>query len=355
MNYLKKSMVLVISAAMVFSLASCGNSTSDTTTGSKSASEESKTNASSKATTFIAAHASTEESTLGQFFLSIQDYLEKNTDDLKMEVYPAGQLGSDTELAESIVDNSVQMIAGSTGSYVNVVGDFCLFDLPFAYDSYWQMRKVCVDEELEAAMDKVLEEKNLKLGCLRAEGFRTLFTKKPVTCYEDIKGLQLRVMDNKYHISLWNSLGANTTTVAFTELYTALQQGVVEAQENTVTSTLANYNLQEVTNYATLSKHEPTVHPFLINLEFYNGLTEQQQEELIAACKYAQENEADREKDDQKSLETLKSDYGYEVYEFTEDDLGKCREATKATWDDIQNTVNPTLYKALEAAIEKNK
>lgn len=68
MNYLKKSMVLVISAAMVFSLASCGNSTSDTTTGSKSASEESKTNASSKATTFIAAHASTEESTLGQFF-----------------------------------------------------------------------------------------------------------------------------------------------------------------------------------------------------------------------------------------------------------------------------------------------
>lgn len=76
---------------------------------------------------------------------------------------------------------------------------------------------------------------------------------------------------------------------------------------------------------------------------------------MIAACKYAQENEADREKDDQKSLETLKSDYGYEVYEFTEDDLGKCREATKATWDDIQNTVNPALYKALEAAIEKNK
>lgn len=354
MRYLRKTMALAVSTAMVFALAACGNSPSDTTTSDKAASNETKP-ASSKATTFIAAHASTEESTLGQFFLSIQDYLEKNTDDLKMEVYPAGQLGSDTELAESIVDNSVQMIAGSTGSYVNVVGDFCLFDLPFAYDSYWQMRNVCADEDLEAEMDKVLAEKNLKLGCLRAEGFRTLFTKKPVASYEDIKGLQLRVMDNKYHISLWNSLGANTTTVAFTELYTALQQGVVEAQENTVTSTLANYNLQEVTNYATLSKHEPTVHPFLINLEFYNGLTKQQQEELIAACKYAQENEADREKDDQKSLETLKSEYGYEVYEFTEDDLEKCREATKSTWDDIQNTVNPDLYKALSAAIEKNK
>ena len=76
---------------------------------------------------------------------------------------------------------------------------------------------------------------------------------------------------------------------------------------------------------------------------------------MIAACKYAQENEADREKDDQKSLETLKSDYEYEVYEFTEEDLEKCREATKDTWTDIQNTVNPALYEALSTAIEKNK
>lgn len=355
----KKAVALVMGIAMVFSLTACGDGSdtaATTTSGSTEQAESTeKTGDSVDVTTFIAAHASTNESTLGQFFLTIQQYLEENTDDLRMDLYPAGQLGSDTELAESIVENSIQMTSGAAANFVNVVPDLCAFDLPFAYDSYWQMRNATSDEELVTQLDIVLAEKGLKLGVLRAEGFRTLFSQKPITCYEDIKGLQIRVMDNKYHISLWTQLGANPTTVAFTELYTALQQGVVEAQENTIASTLANYNLYEVTNYATISKHEVTVHPFFINLEFYNSLTEKQQQELIDACNYAKENEADLEAGDNESLEMLKTDYGYEVYEFTDEDLEKCREATKDTWTEIQNSVNPDLYNAFTAAIEKNK
>lgn len=358
---IKKALALVLSTAMVFSLAACGSSsesvsTAENTTESVPDTAEAETPAAGgKVTTFIAAHASTNESTLGQFFLTIQKYLEENTDDLRMELYPAGQLGSDTELAESIVEGSIQLTAGAAANYVNVVPDLCVFDTPFAYDSYWQMRKATSDEGLVAALDKQLGAKGLKLGVLRAEGFRTLFTQRPVTCYEDIKGLQIRVMDNKYHINLWKDLGANPTTVAFTELYTALQQGVVEAQENTTTSTLTNYNLYEVTSYATISKHEVTLHPFLINLEWFNSLTAQQQEEMLAACNYAKENEADLEAGDKESLDKLKSENGYEVYEFTDDDIAKCREATADVREDIKSAVDPDLYNALEAAIEKNK
>ena len=355
----KKVVALVMGIAMAFSLTACGGSSDTAATTTNGSTEQAEgteqTGDFADITTFVAAHASTNESTLGQFFLTIQQYLEENTDDLRMDLYTAGQLGSDTELAESIVENSIQMTSGAAANFVNVVPDLSAFDLPFAYDSYWQMRNATSDEELVTQLDKVLAEKGLKLGVLRAEGFRTLFSQKPVTCYEDIKGLQIRVMDNKYHISLWTQLGANPTTVAFTELYTALQQGVVEAQENTTTATLANYNLYEVTNYATISKHEVTVHPFFINLEFYNSLTEKQQQELMDACNYAKENEADLEAGDNKSLEMLKNDYGYEVYEFADEDLEKCREATKDTWSEIQNSVNPDLYNALVAAIEKNK
>ena len=354
---LRKALALVLGMTLTLSLAACGGG--KTPSGNNSA-PQSGNSSSSQApgegvTTFIAAHASTNESTLGQFFLTIQKYLEDNTTDLRMELYPAGQLGSDTELAESIVENSIQLTAGSTANYVNVVPDLCVFDLPFAFDSYWQMRNSTSDPDLVAALDAQLAAKGLKLGVLRAEGFRTLFTQRPVTCYEDIKGLQIRVMDNKYHINLWTDLGANATTVAFTELYTALQQGVVEAQENTTTSTLANYNLYEVTSYATISKHEVTLHPFLINLEFFNSLTAQQQEELLAACNYAKENEADLEEGDNVSLEMLINDYGYEVYEFTDDDLAKCREATARVRDDVESAVTPELFQALEAAIENNK
>lgn len=358
---MKKALAMLLGTAMVLSMTACGgNSESNDApdnVGSTTveSSETTEKDVSTDVVTFTAAHASTNESTLGQFFLSIQKYLEENTDDLRMDLYPAGQLGSDAELAESIVENSIQMTSGAAANYVNVVPDLCVFDLPFAYDNYWQMRNASSDEGLVDALDKVLAEKNLKLGVLRAEGFRTLFSQKPVTCYEDIKGLQIRVMDNKYHIDLWSQLGANPTTVAFTELYTALQQGVVEAQENTTTSTLTNYNLYEVTNYATISKHEVTMHPFFINLEFYNSLNEQQQKELIDACNYAKETEADLEKGDNESLEMLKSDYGYEVYEFTDADLEKCREATKDTWLEIQEAVTPDLYNALVTAIENNK
>lgn len=355
---LKKLLVLVLGVAMTFSLTACGGGQKESTDTKTEASDEEsvkETSSDGEVTTFIAAHASTNESTLGQFFLTIQQYLEENTDDLRMELYPAGQLGSDTELAESIVEGSIQLTAGATANYVNVVPDLCIFDTPFAYDSYWQMRKATSDEALVAALDKQLESKGLKLGVLRAEGFRTLFTQRPVTCYEDINGLQIRVMDNKYHINLWTDLGANATTVAFTELYTALQQGVVEAQENTTTSTLTNYNLYEVTNYATITKHEVTLHPFLINLEWFNSLTEKQQEEMLEACNYAKENEADLEQGDNESLEMLKSEYGYEVYEFTDEDIEKCREATADVREEIRNAVDSDLYQALENAIENNK
>ena len=160
-------------------------------------------------------------------------------------------------------------------------------------------------------------------------------------------------MDNQYHIKLWGDLGADTTTVAFSELYTALQQGVVEAQENTVTSTLTNFNLYEVTDSATMVKHEVTLHPFMINLDWYNSLTEQQQKELIDACQYAQKNEADRGAEDEENLKKLESDHNYKVFEFTDDQIEQCRQATNDVREQLKSNTNAELYDAYVSTIEK--
>lgn len=346
MKKVKRALALILSSILVLSLVSCGNTKSETGSSAGTSGGE------GEPLHFVAAHGSTEDSTLGQFFLAIQQYLDENSDVLKMDLYPAAQLGNDSELAESIVEGSVQMVAGATANYVNVVSDMAVFDLPFAFDSYWQMRNATSDENLIAALNESLAKSGLILGTLRAEGFRVLFSNEPVASYDDIKGLQLRVMDNKYHIALWSDLGANTTTVAFSELYTALQQGVVSAQENTVTATLTNYNLYEVTKYATATKHEATIHPFLINLEWYNSLTEQQQNDLMAACAYAKENEADLDAIDQENLNVLRDEHGYEIYEFSEEDLQKCREATQDVREMVKTDVSPALYDAYIAAIE---
>ena len=367
---MKKALALATTMTMIgFSLSACGGSSSSgsttaaagaaqTTSGAAetaAAAESQKTDAAAgDATTFVAAHGSTEESTLGQFFIAIQKYLEENTTDLRMEIYPAAQLGNDSELAESIVEGSIQMTSGAASNYINVVPDLAVFDLPFAFNSYQEMRDVYSDPDLYAAVDKVFQTKGLKLGCLRGEGFRTLFTKgHPVAAPEDIKGLKLRVMDNQYHIKLWGDLGADTTTVAFSELYTALQQGVVEAQENTVTSTLTNFNLYEVTDSATMVKHEVTLHPFMINLNWYNSLTEQQQKGLIDACQYAQKNEADRGAEDKENLKKLESDHNYKVFEFTDDQIEQCRQATNDVREQLKSNTNAELYDAYVSTIEK--
>ncbi|WP_019133405.1 TRAP transporter substrate-binding protein [Kallipyga massiliensis] len=347
-NSLRRMLASLLCALLVVSLVGCGGKD----TPSTSSNVEGKNNK----VTFIAAHGSTEKSTLGQFFQSIKDYLDQNSNSLEMQIHPAAELGNDGELAESIVEGSIQLTSGAAANYIQVVPDFAVFDLPFAFDSYEQMRKVCSDNTFYESLDKVVEKKGLKLGCIRGEGFRTLFTKdRPIKEPSDIKGLRLRIMDNKYHMGLWKDLGADTTTVAFSELYTALQQGVVQAQENTVTATLTNFNLYEVTNSATSVKHEATIHPFLINLEWFNNLTEEQQIDLIEACKYAQENEPNRGKEDEENLKKLESENDYSIYSFTDEQVEECRKATNGVREDIQKTVSPELYDAYIKAIENNK
>lgn len=359
---LKKVVSLVCCIVMTLSLAACGSSSSSETKNTKtestkeevsSAEEESSSGA--DVTTFICSHTSAADSTKGIFVQEMADWLAENTDDLRMEVYPAGQLGVDAENAESVVENTIQMTLGATSNFINSIPNLAVFDGPFAFDSYEQIESAFSDAEFKKALDTALAENGVTTVGLRLEGFRTLFSNKPVTCYEDLENLQLRVMDSKNLVNMWTDLKASVTTVAYTELYTALQQGVVEAQENTSISTLTNYNLYEVTKYATVTKHGFTVDPFMINLEWYNGLTEQQKGELAEAFAYAQSTENDPAITEQETHETYVNDYGYEVYEFTDEDIEKCREATKSVWDDIAGAVDSDLYNAYLAVIEKYK
>ena len=344
------SLALLLACTTVFSLTSCGQ-----TAQTEGSAASNSGNSEEQSVTIIAAHASTEENSMGQFMIAVKDYIESHSDSMTMQIYPAGQLGSDTELAESVQEGSIQVACGSTGNYISVFPELCIFDLPFAYNDYYEMREIFGDPDLVAAVDAAAARNGLKIGCIRTEGFRTLFSKEAVVHPGDIDGLSLRVMDNKYHLALWQELGANVTTVAFTELYTALQQGVVQAQENTVSSTMTNYNLYEVTNFATNTKHIPTVHTPLINLEFYNSLSPEQQQVLIDAFEYARVNEEDLQAADLEYIDQLKSDYGYEYYEFTEEDLEECRAMTQDAWDMVMNDSDPEIYSALQSAIEKQR
>lgn len=366
---MKKTIAMLLSCGLIFSLTACGGSgtaseaapasepAASESTAAEDAGEETAApaEADADAVTFICAHTSTADSTKGVFVQAMADWINENTTDLRMEVYPAGQLGSDTENAESVVDNTIQMTLGATGNFVNSIPELAVFDTPFAFDNYEQITNAFNDEEFKASLDKALEANGVTTVGLRLEGFRTLFSNVPVKHFEDVKGLQIRVMDSQNLINLWKCLGASPTTVAYTELYTALQQGVVQAQENTSISTLTNYNLFEVTKYATVTKHNYTCDFFIANLDWYNSLTDQQKQEIADGFAYAKSTENSPEQNEEETHEKFKADYGYEVYAFTDEDIEKCREATQSVREDIQKQVSPEIYQAYMDVIEKYK
>lgn len=346
----KRCLAIVFCVILVLSMTACSSGGSR---GSSSDSSDAK--APADVETMIVSHTSTADSTKGIFVETMAKWLEENTDDLRMEVYAAGQLGSDAENAESVVSGTIQMTLGATGNFINSIPELAIFDGPFAFDSYDQMTSAFADEEFLEALNSAIQSNGVAVIGLRVEGFRTLFSNKAVTSYEDLKGLQIRVMDSKNLINLWTALGATPTTVAYTELYTALQQGVVEAQENTSISTLTNYNLFEVTNTCTVTKHGFTNDPFIVNLEWYNGLTDQQRDELAEAFAYAQSTEPDPAVTEAETHQTFIDENGYKVYEFTDEDLEKCRAATQSVWDDIKASVSADLFNAYKTVIEKYK
>ena len=124
-------------------------------------------------------------------------------------------------------------------------------------------------------------------------GFRNLTCNVEVTGLDSLKGIKVRTMENSLQMDAWKALGANPTPMAFGEVYTALQQGTVEGQENPLGLISAN-SFMDVQDYLVLSEHNYTPMPTFINLELYNNLTDNQRAIMEYVSEYVEQWERER-------------------------------------------------------------
>jgi len=208
---------------------------------------------------------------------------EKSGGKLKVKIYPDGQLGSEREVLELLQIGSVAVTKVSAATLSNFVPEYNVLGIPYLFRD-----KTHYFDVLEGKVGKSILEKGSKYWlrglCYYDAGSRSFYTKnKAIRTPEDLKGLKIRVMNNQMAINMVNALGGSATPMAYGELYTAIQQGVVDGAENNPPSFVSS-NHFEVSKYYTIDQHSSIPDVLIIGTKYWETLSEQEQQWIQEAA-----------------------------------------------------------------------
>jgi C4-dicarboxylate-binding protein DctP len=196
---------------------------------------------------------------------------ERTAGKVKVEVYPNSTLYKDKEEMEALQLGAVQMLAPSLAKFGPLgVKEFEVFDLPFIFDGYEQLHKVTTGPVGKSLLKK-LESKGVLGLAYWDNGFKVMSANKPLKNPEDFKGLKMRIQSSNVLDAQMRALGALPQKMAFSEVYQALQTGVVDGTENPP-SNLYTQKMHEVQKHVTLSDHGYLGYAVIVNKKFWDGL-----------------------------------------------------------------------------------
>jgi C4-dicarboxylate-binding protein DctP len=196
---------------------------------------------------------------------------ERTKGEVKVEVYPNSQLYKDKEELEALQLGSVQMLAPSLAKFGPLgVKEFEVFDLPYIFDNYDDLHKVTEGPVGKSLMDK-LESKGIVGLAFWDNGFKVMTDNKPLREPADFRGQKMRIQSSKVLDAQFRALGAIPQVMAFSEVYQAMQTGVVDGSENTP-SNVYTQRMHEVQKYLTVSDHGYIGYAVIVNKKFWNGL-----------------------------------------------------------------------------------
>ena len=244
---------------------------------------------------------------------------------MRIEIYPNEQLGSEREMIEQVQLGSLQIVKTSASPLEGFIPTMALFTVPYVFDNeahLWEVLEGEIGETLLAAG----QEKGLIGLCYYDAGSRSFYTKeKPINTPADLAGLKIRVQNSKTAIQMVESMGGSPTPIAFGELYTSLEQGIVDGAENNPPSLLTSRHY-ELCKYYSLDEHAAVPDVLMIGEHTWSRLTLTEQTVIRTAAEksslyqrklWAEENA--------KALETLR-EAGVEI---TRPDKTPFREAVK--------------------------
>ncbi len=232
-------------------------------------------------------HVVAENTPKGKGALKFKEFAEERTKGrVKVEVYPNSALFKDGEEMEALQLGSVQMLAPSLAKFGPLgVREFEVFDLPYVFDNYDELHKV-TDGPVGAGLFRKLEGKGITGLAYWDNGFKVMSANKPIHVPADYKGLKMRIQSSKVLGDQMKALGSIPQVMAFSEVYQALQTGVVDGTENPP-SNFYTQKMQEVQKYLALTDHGYLGYAVIANKKFWEGLPSDVRTTLQGAMKDA--------------------------------------------------------------------
>ena len=211
----------------------------------------------------------------------------RSNGEIEVKIFPNSQLGSEKELWQSTQAGIIQMTTASYGALTNFVPEWLAFNTPYLYDSQHVMLKVLHSPVGQKFKDLVIKKIGVRILSESFFGFRHFMNRvKPIHSPSDMHGLKIRVMETPEMIKMVEGLGAQAVPIDWSELYTALQQGVVDGWENSFAGIIQS-KTYEVQKYVVTDGHSNNVLPLSINEKFFQSLSSDHQRIIIESASEA--------------------------------------------------------------------
>jgi len=341
---MKKILALTLTLAMTLSLAACGGSKPAETTAAPAATAAAETTAAAAETTAAPAEtaAAAEKGSIQikystwagdgeaayEGMKKFKEYIEADSNGvIEVLLYPSDQAGSTNEQVEQVSMNQLQMMSsGDPG--VKEIEYLCL---PYLFDSLDKYTEFLESEVGQKYIEQGIAERNTRIIDTLPRSPRIISSNIEINSLADMKNMKIRSPEKDYYVETFKAFGANPTPMAMGEIYSAMQTGVVEGQENPI-ETIVSYGFQNVNKYLVMSNHIIKPAFVMINNDFFTGLAPEYQEMVLDCCARAREYaneylETAMERDLQTCL-----DAGMKV---CEPDLAEWKEATQGVRDTL--------------------
>ena len=363
---MKKAVATIMAMVLAMSLTACGGSSSSSSTTTAettaAAAASSDTDAVKTDTDINLDNPSTSGKTLtlslnhvgstthpyqygaGRFAQLLNEY---SNGEIGATIYPASQIASGAKAIEAVQLGTLDICLESTMALENFVVESGVLNMPFIFTTKEEAYTV-LDGEFGDKLKAIAEEDGFKILCWMDNGFRDISNSvRPITCPDDLKGIKMRTPESSVFIDTFETLGSTATAMATSELFSALQLGTVDGQEN-ATSTFYNNKYYEVNKYYSVTHHIYTAEPLIMSLEKWNSLTAEQQEIIQKAA-----NEAcayEREISDAQTADLLEAvKEKCEVNELTDEAVAQFKTAVEPVYEKEAATYGDLITEVRDA------
>ncbi len=334
---LKRIAAITMAAVTALAMTGCQSNSSDSAATTAAANTEAASNTEAAAKPEAAAKASitikyatwaNDGEAAYEGMKKFKEIVEDGSNgDIVVDLYPSNQAGSTNEQVEQVSMNQLQMMCSGDPGIVELE----YLCLPYLLTSLDQYTEFMATDLGQTYVQKSINDRNCKIIDTLPRSPRIISSNIEINSLADMKNMKIRVPERDYYVETFKALGANPTPMDMGEVYSAMQTGVVDGQENPI-ETIVSYGFQNVNDYLVMSNHIIKPAFVMINNDFFNGLSDEYQKLILDACTEAREYAT--EYMDSAMEQDLKTcvDAGMTV---CEPDLTEFKEATQGVRDEL--------------------